>query len=112
QVLEDALLQVDERLARTRANTPPPVIVAAGKGWHPGVIGIVASRLKDKYERPSLVVAIDQKGEGKGSGRSLSGVDLGRAVTAALEAGRLVNGGGHAMAAGLTVREDKLDALE
>lgn len=112
QVLEEALMQVDERLARTRANTPPPVIVAAGKGWHPGVIGIVASRLKDKYERPSLVVAIDQKGEGKGSGRSLSGVDLGRAVTAALEAGLLVNGGGHAMAAGLTVREDKLDALE
>lgn len=112
QVLEEALLQVDERLSRTRANTPPPVVVAAGKGWHPGVIGIVASRLKDKYERPSLVIAIDQKGEGKGSGRSLNGVDLGRAVTAALEAGLLVNGGGHAMAAGLTVREDKIEALE
>ncbi|MEQ8826421.1 MAG: DHHA1 domain-containing protein, partial [Parvibaculum sp.] len=112
QVLEEALMQVDERLSRMRANTPPPVIVASGKGWHPGVIGIVASRLKDKYERPTLIVAIDAKGEGKGSGRSLSGVDLGRAVTAALEAGLLVNGGGHAMAAGLTVREEKLEALE
>ncbi|MBX3447293.1 MAG: single-stranded-DNA-specific exonuclease RecJ [Parvibaculaceae bacterium] len=112
KVLEAALAQVDERLAASRANTPPPVIVAAGKGWHPGVIGIVASRLKDKYERPSLVIAIDEKGEGKGSGRSLTGVDLGRAVTAALEAGLLVNGGGHAMAAGLTLREEKIEALE
>lgn len=112
QVLEEALAQVDARLAAARANMLPPVIVASGRGWHPGVIGIVASRLKDKYERPSFVVAFDDKGEGKGSGRSLSGVDLGRAVTAALEAGLLVNGGGHAMAAGLTLREDKLEALE
>lgn len=112
QVLEEALHQVDERLSAARANTAPPLILASGRGWHPGVIGIVASRLKDKYERPSLVVAFDEKGEGKGSGRSLSGVDLGRAVTAALEAGLLVNGGGHAMAAGLTLREEKLEALE
>ncbi|MDP1628221.1 single-stranded-DNA-specific exonuclease RecJ [Parvibaculum sp.] len=112
QVLEEALAQVDARLAAARANALPPIIVASGRGWHPGVIGIVASRLKDKYERPSLVLAFDEKGEGKGSGRSLTGVDLGRAVTAALEAGLLVNGGGHAMAAGLTLREDKLDALE
>ncbi|MBX3507596.1 MAG: single-stranded-DNA-specific exonuclease RecJ [Parvibaculum sp.] len=112
KVLEEALAQVDARLAATRANTAPPVIVAAARGWHPGVIGIVASRLKDKYERPSLVIAIDEKGEGKGSGRSLTGVDLGRAVTAALEAGLLVNGGGHAMAAGLTLREEKIEALE
>lgn len=112
QVLEEAILQVDERLSSARANALPPVIVAAAKGWHPGVIGIVASRLKDRYERPSLVIAFDRNGEGKGSGRSLAGVDLGRAVTAALEAGLLVNGGGHAMAAGLTLREDKLEALE
>lgn len=112
QVLEEALAQVDERLSASRANTPPPLIVASGRGWHPGVIGIVASRLKDRYERPSLVIALDDKGEGKGSGRSLTGVDLGRAVTAALEAGLLVNGGGHAMAAGLTLREEKIEALE
>lgn len=112
QVLEEAIHQVDERLSAVRANALPPIIVAAGKGWHPGVIGIVASRLKDRYERPSLVIAFDEKGEGKGSGRSLTGVDLGRAVTAALESGLLVNGGGHAMAAGLTLREEKLEALE
>lgn len=111
QVLEQALAQVDERLSASRANTPPPLIIASGKGWHPGVIGIVASRLKDRYERPSLVIALDEKGEGKGSGRSLTGVDLGRAVTAALEAGLLINGGGHAMAAGLTLREEKIEAL-
>lgn len=112
QVLEEATIQVDEKLSARRANTLPPLIVAAGKGWHPGVIGIVASRLKDRYDRPSLVIAFDEKGEGKGSGRSLTGVDLGRAVTAALEGGLLVNGGGHAMAAGLTLREEKLEALE
>lgn len=112
QVLEQALAQVDERLSASRANTPPPLIIASGRGWHPGVIGIVASRLKDRYERPSLVIALDEKGEGKGSGRSLTGVDLGRAVTAALEAGLLINGGGHAMAAGLTLREEKIEALD
>lgn len=111
QVLEEALQQVDLALGATRRNSPPPLIVAFAKGWHPGVIGIVAARLKERYERPAIVVAFDNKGEGKGSGRSIQGVDLGRAVTAALEAGHLVNGGGHAMAAGLTIREDKLDGL-
>lgn len=112
KVLEEAIQQVEENLSARRANTLPPLIVAAGKGWHPGVIGIVASRLKDRFERPSFVIALDEKGEGKGSGRSLTGVDLGRAVTAALEAGLLVNGGGHAMAAGLTLREEKLEDFE
>lgn len=111
QVLEEALQQVDLALAATRRNTPPAIIVAHAKGWHPGVIGIVAARLKERYERPAIVIAFDNKGEGKGSGRSIQGVDLGRAVTAALEAGHLVNGGGHAMAAGLTIREDKLESL-
>ncbi|MEN6543205.1 single-stranded-DNA-specific exonuclease RecJ [Parvibaculum sp.] len=111
QVLEEALARVDMALGASRRNAPPPVILAASKGWHPGVIGIVAARLKERYERPAIVVALDGKGEGKGSGRSIQGVDLGRAVTAALESGLLVNGGGHAMAAGLTVREDKLEGL-
>lgn len=110
-VLEQAIDQVDASLALSRGNQPPPLIIASAVGWHPGVIGIVASRIKDKYDRPTFIVAIDNKGEGKGSGRSVPGVDLGRAVTAALEAGLLVNGGGHAMAAGLTVREGKLDEL-
>ena len=112
QVLEEALAQVDQRLSASRANALPPLILAQAPGWHPGVIGIVASRLKDKYDRPSMVLAFDAKGEGKGSGRSIQGVDLGRAVTAALEAGLLVNGGGHAMAAGVTLTEDKLEAFE
>jgi single-stranded-DNA-specific exonuclease len=111
RVLEEALAQVDVALGAARRNAPPPFIVAAAKGWHPGVIGIVAARLKERYERPAMVIAFDGKGEGKGSGRSIQGVDLGRAVTAALEAGLLVNGGGHAMAAGITIREDKLDAF-
>lgn len=79
------------------------VVVVAGTGWHPGVIGIVAGRLKEKLGRPAIVVALDEDGVGKGSGRSITGVDLGQAVLAAKEAGLLVAGGGHAMAAGLTI---------
>ena len=87
------------------------VLVVAGRGWHPGVIGIVAGRLKEKYDRPALVIALDDAGVGKGSGRSITGVDLGQAVLAAKDAGLLVAGGGHAMAAGLTVAEAQLEAL-
>lgn len=112
QVQEEALAQVETRLLKQRANQVPPLIIASGEGWHPGVIGIVASRLKELYERPAFVIAIDSKGEGKGSGRSINGVDLGRAVTAALESGLLLNGGGHSMAAGLTLQADKLAAFE
>ena len=110
-VLSLALEQLENRQETTRKNEVPSVVVASGKGWHPGVIGIVAARLKEKYERPAVVIAFDAKGEGKGSGRSIQGVDLGRAVTAALEAGHLINGGGHAMAAGMTLSEDKLDGF-
>ncbi|WEK48388.1 MAG: single-stranded-DNA-specific exonuclease RecJ [Candidatus Andeanibacterium colombiense] len=89
------------------------VIVLAGKGWHPGVIGIVAGRIKEKTGKPTLVIALDadEHGNGKGSGRSVSGVDLGAAIIAARELGMLVAGGGHAMAAGLTVDPARLDAL-
>lgn len=89
------------------------VIILAGKGWHPGVIGIVAGRIKEKTGKPSLVIALDadEAGNGKGSGRSIAGVDLGAAILAAREVGLLVAGGGHAMAAGLTVAPDKLAAL-
>jgi single-stranded-DNA-specific exonuclease len=83
---------------------------AAAAGWHPGVIGIVASRLRERYERPALVTALDG-GIGRGSGRSIPGVALGPAVIAARQTGLLINGGGHAMAAGFTVAADKLDAL-
>ncbi|MCB5424372.1 single-stranded-DNA-specific exonuclease RecJ [Altererythrobacter sp. CC-YST694] len=89
------------------------VVVLAGSGWHPGVIGIVAGRIKEKVGKPALVIALDadEQGRGKGSGRSVSGVDLGSAIIAAREHGLLVAGGGHAIAAGLTVEPDKLDSL-
>jgi len=88
----------------------PVLVFAAAENWHPGVIGIVASRLKERYERPACVVAVAD-GIGKGSGRSIAGLPLGPAVIAARQAGLLINGGGHAMAAGLTVATEKLDAL-
>jgi single-stranded-DNA-specific exonuclease len=89
------------------------VLVLAGRGWHPGVIGIVAGRIKEKAGKPALVIALDadEAGMGKGSGRSISGVDLGAAIIAAREAGLLIAGGGHAMAAGLTVDPARLSDL-
>ncbi|MCA1199559.1 single-stranded-DNA-specific exonuclease RecJ [Sphingomonas sp. R647] len=87
------------------------VAVVAARGWHPGVIGIVAGRLKEKHGRPAIVIAIGEDGIGKGSGRSISGVDLGAAIIAAKEAGLLIAGGGHAMAAGVTVAEDQIPAF-
>ena len=96
----------DAMIASDRA-----VAVVAGEGWHPGVIGIVAGRLKEKLGRPAIVIAIDEHGVGKGSGRSIAGVDLGAAVLAAKEHGLLVAGGGHAMAAGLTIAADQVAAF-
>ncbi|HEY0624479.1 single-stranded-DNA-specific exonuclease RecJ [Sphingomonas sp.] len=84
------------------------VAVVAARGWHPGVIGIVAGRLKEKLGRPAIVIAIGEDGIGKGSGRSIAGVDLGAAILAAKEAGLLIAGGGHAMAAGVTVAEARV----
>ncbi len=86
------------------------LVFAAGEGWHPGVIGIVASRLKERYNRPACVVAL-RDGIGRGSGRSVPGLALGPLVIAASQAGLLLNGGGHAMAAGFTVEAPKLAAL-
>lgn len=86
------------------------VQVFSGTGWHPGVIGIVAGRIKEKTGKPSIVIALDSEdGTGKGSGRSITGVDLGAAIIAAREAGLLVAGGGHAMAAGLTINRALLN---
>jgi single-stranded-DNA-specific exonuclease len=84
------------------------VAVVAARGWHPGVIGIVAGRLKEKLGRPAIVIAIGDDGIGKGSGRSIAGVDLGAAILAAKEAGLLIAGGGHAMAAGVTIAEGQI----
>jgi single-stranded-DNA-specific exonuclease len=93
-----------------RVEQSPVLIFAAAENWHPGVIGIVASRLKERYERPACVVALAD-GIGRGSGRSVVGLPLGPAVIAARQAGLLVNGGGHAMAAGFTVAAEKLREL-
>src|SRR5712671_183008 len=104
QTLKAAIAQVET------APQSPALVFAAAAGWHPGVIGIVAARLKDRYERPACVVALAD-GFGRGSGRSVPGVALGPAVIAARQAGLLVNGGGHAMAAGFTVAADNLEKL-
>ncbi|MEN9684012.1 MAG: single-stranded-DNA-specific exonuclease RecJ [Pseudomonadota bacterium] len=105
-VQEAAEAQVDAQHNRA-------VLTLAGSGWHPGVIGIVAGRIKEKTGKPALVIALDadEVGNGKGSGRSIAGVDLGAAIIAAREAGLLIAGGGHAMAAGLTVAPGQLNAL-
>ena len=88
------------------------VAVIAGAGWHPGVIGIVAGRIKESSGKPSVVIALDeQTGLGKGSGRSIAGVDLGAAIIEARQQGLLIAGGGHAMAAGLTVAADRIEDL-
>lgn len=101
----------EQALAMVTQTVNAPVCVVAGHGWHPGVIGIVASRVKDRIGSPAIVIAVDDDGVGKGSGRSIDGVDLGAAVIAARDAGLLAAGGGHAMAAGLTIRADAIPAF-
>ncbi|NCP11780.1 MAG: single-stranded-DNA-specific exonuclease RecJ [Sphingomonadales bacterium] len=109
RAIEAQVQEQAEALAEATHNHA--VALVAGCGWHPGVIGIVAGRLKEKLGKPAIVVALDEDGSGKGSGRSIAGVDLGAAILAAKEAGLLVAGGGHAMAAGLTVMGDQVAAL-
>jgi single-stranded-DNA-specific exonuclease len=114
QVIE--LRVVDEAIAQAEAamgkEKKPSIVVVAADGWHPGVVGLAASRLKDRYSVPSLVLAINKTtGQATGSGRSIAGVDLGKAVRLASEAGILTKGGGHAMAAGLTVPTERLAEL-
>jgi single-stranded-DNA-specific exonuclease len=109
RAIETMVCEAAEGLCAAQGNRA--VVIVAGEGWHPGVIGIVAGRLKEKLGRPAIVIAIGEDGIGKGSGRSISGVDLGAAVLAARDTGLLVAGGGHAMAAGLTVARERIDAL-
>lgn len=86
-----------------------PLVWASGENWHPGVVGIVASRLKEATNRPAIVIGFDEDGIGKGSGRSVSGIDLGASIQRLAAEGLLIKGGGHKMAAGLTVARDKLE---
>src|SRR6476619_6925813 len=97
-----------EALASLGAEDKGAVIVTAAEGWHPGVVGLVASRMKEKFARPAFAIALEPGGIGTGSGRSIGGVDLGRAVRGAVADGILLKGGGHAMAAGVTLKKDAL----
>jgi single-stranded-DNA-specific exonuclease len=87
------------------------VVVTAAEGWHPGVVGLVAARLKERFGRPAFAIALEPGGLGTGSGRSITGVDLGRAVRHAVSEGLLIKGGGHAMAAGVTLKKEALGAF-
>ena len=86
----------------------PPVLVLASANWHPGVAGLIAARLRERFERPTFAIALGPDGTGTGSGRSMPGVDLGRAVIEAVERGLIAKGGGHAMAAGVTIKPGQL----
>jgi single-stranded-DNA-specific exonuclease len=108
EMLADATAQGERLLA---AMPDLPILIVGSEAWHKGVVGLVASRLTERFGRPSCAIAWDGKDEGTGSLRSLPGVDIGRAVRAAVAAGLLLKGGGHAMAAGLTVGRARFDAL-
>jgi single-stranded-DNA-specific exonuclease len=113
QVIEQATLaqaEAEATAALGRADSGA-VIVTAAEGWHPGVVGLVAARLKERYGRPAFAIALEPGDCGTGSGRSIPGVDLGRAVRHAVAEGLLVKGGGHPMAAGVTVRRGSLAAF-
>jgi single-stranded-DNA-specific exonuclease len=109
-VLSEAMHDAENKIAAHNAS--PPYFLTAREGWHPGVIGIVAGRIKDKFHRPSFVIALDETGLGKGSARSISGIDVGRLIAGAVDRGLIEAGGGHAMAAGLTLRADQMAGFE
>ncbi|PIW31817.1 MAG: single-stranded-DNA-specific exonuclease RecJ [Rhodobacterales bacterium CG15_BIG_FIL_POST_REV_8_21_14_020_59_13] len=109
--IEADVLDAAQAQIMAAGETDAPLLIARGEGWHPGVVGIVAGRLKERFGRPAIVIGTEN-GIGKGSGRSVSGVDLGSAIAAAKADGVLMAGGGHPMAAGLTVEESRIDELQ
>ncbi|CAN5252819.1 single-stranded-DNA-specific exonuclease RecJ [soil metagenome] len=114
KAVEREVVEAAAAMIENAANFDPetPVIVVAGDDWHPGVIGIAAGRLRERYRKPVVVIGVDRAANvGKGSGRSQPGVNLGRAIQAAFDAGLLMAGGGHAMAAGLTIQPDFIPEL-
>jgi single-stranded-DNA-specific exonuclease len=100
-----------EALAALGLEEKGAAVVTAAEGWHPGVVGLVAARLKERYGRPAFAIALEPGGTGTGSGRSIAGVDIGRAVRRAVRESILLKGGGHAMAAGVTLKKDALGAF-
>ncbi len=110
QVIEQAMLAEAEAeaMAALGLEEKGAVVVTAAAGWHPGVVGLIAARLKERYGRPAFAIALEPGGLGTGSGRSIAGVDLGAVVRRAVAAGLLLKGGGHAMAAGVTLKHAAL----
>jgi single-stranded-DNA-specific exonuclease len=109
---QETLAQAEaEAMAALGIEEKGAVVITAAEGWHPGVVGLVAARLKEKFGRPAFAIALEPGGIGTGSGRSIAGVDIGRAVRRAVAEGLLVKGGGHAMAAGVTLRKGALAQL-
>ncbi|MDB5438359.1 MAG: recJ [Caulobacteraceae bacterium] len=112
EVEKEVQAQAARQIELSGVSDEDSLIVVAGEDWHPGVVGIVASRLRETYRKPVIVIGLDKiAGIGKGSGRSQAGINLGAAVQKAFDEGLLLSGGGHAMAAGLTVQADRLDEL-
>jgi single-stranded-DNA-specific exonuclease len=109
RVVDEAIAQAEAAMGQAKK---PAVLVVAAESWHPGVVGLAASRLKDRYGVPSLVLAINKAQQtATGSGRSIIGVDIGKAIRESLDGGHIVKGGGHAMAAGLTLKIENLGAF-
>jgi single-stranded-DNA-specific exonuclease len=110
QEVEAGMLEHAMHAASVRAEAGDAVLVVAGEGWHPGVVGIVSGRIKERFNRPACVAGIAD-GVAKGSGRSVPGVDLGAAVIAARQAGILATGGGHPMAAGFSLPAERIETF-
>jgi single-stranded-DNA-specific exonuclease len=110
QAIEQAMLAEAEAeaMAALGLEEKGAAVVTAAAGWHPGVVGLIAARLKERFGRPAFAIALEPGGIGTGSGRSILGVDLGRLVRRAVAEGLLLKGGGHAMAAGITIRHERL----
>jgi single-stranded-DNA-specific exonuclease len=108
-------LAVEEAAALAEASLAhrpeQPILCLASADWHPGIVGLIAARLKERFGRPAFALALDETGRATGSGRSIPGVDLGRAVRAAVAAGLALKGGGHAMAAGVTIDAARIDVF-
>ena len=110
QILEKDLM--DKILKNLENETHGSVMVILGKNWHEGVIGIVASRIKDKFNKPVIIISIDDNGIGKASARSIVGFDIGSAIIAAVQEKILIKGGGHKMAGGFTIRTENVEKFK
>ncbi|VAW20002.1 Single-stranded-DNA-specific exonuclease RecJ [hydrothermal vent metagenome] len=105
KAVEEAVAVADMEIGGAQG---PSVLVLASEHWHPGIVGLVAARLRERFNRPAFAIAMRPNGEGSGSGRSMAGVDIGAAVIAALNEGLIIKGGGHAMAAGITLKQSQI----